>query len=93
MGNSHQYCSLRFARISRLESWPVEFLLKLKRICFHKTARLHSQIFGYIVYVKIFIDLLNLIDYKKSIYDMQNGKDYFYQYNKFLHNLDFEKLF
>ena len=25
--------------------------------------------------------------------DMQSGKDYFYHYNVFVHNLDFEKVF
>ena len=29
----------------------------------------------------------------KSIYDMQNEKDYFYHYNEFLHILEFEKFF
>ena len=31
--------------------------------------------------------------YIYTIYDMQNGKDYFYHYNEFLHNLDFERIF
>ena len=44
--------------------------------------------FGYIVYVKIFIDCIKLI------LDMQDEKDYLNHCNEFfLHILDFEKLF
>ena len=44
-------------------------------------------------YEKNFLVAFNLIDYQKSIYDMQNEKDYLNHYKKFLHILDFEELF